>query len=73
MFATTAQDSWHEESWTTEGDVEELRRYYADFHPDAQALLAACDSVLKTALYERDPLPDWSWARPRCWAMPATR
>lgn len=60
VFATTAQDSWHEESWTTEGDVEELRRYYADFHPDAQALLAACDSVLKTALYERDPLPDWS-------------
>ena len=60
IFATTAQDSWHEESWTTPGSVDELRGFYADFHPDARALLDACDSVLKTALYERDPLTAWS-------------
>jgi salicylate hydroxylase len=60
IFATTAQDSWHEESWTTPGSVSELRDSYADFHPDARALLDACDEVLKTALYERDPLPYWS-------------
>ncbi|MFZ4289116.1 FAD-dependent monooxygenase [Variovorax sp. HJSM1_2] len=60
IFATTAQDSWHEESWTTAGSVEELRGFYAAFHPDARALLEACDSVLKTALYERDPLTHWS-------------
>ena len=60
IFATTAQDSWHEESWTTPGSVGELRGFYADFHPDARALLDACDSVLKTALYERDPLTAWS-------------
>lgn len=60
IFATTAQDSWHEESWTTPGSVDELREVYRDFHPHARALLAACDSVLKTALYERDPLPAWS-------------
>ncbi|SIQ12424.1 FAD-dependent monooxygenase [Pseudacidovorax sp. RU35E] len=60
IFATTAQDSWHEESWTTPGSVDELREVYRDFHAHARALLAACDSVLKTALYERDPLPAWS-------------
>lgn len=60
IFATTAQESWHEESWTTPGSVDELRGFYKDFHPDARALLDACDSVLKTALYERDPLPHWS-------------
>ena len=60
IFATTAQDSWHEESWTTPGSVDELRGFYADFHPDARALLDACNSVLKTALYERDPLTAWS-------------
>ncbi|MEJ8811536.1 FAD-dependent monooxygenase [Variovorax ureilyticus] len=60
IFATTAQDSWHEESWTTAGNVEELRGFYAGFHPDACALLDACDTVLKTALYERDPLKNWS-------------
>ncbi len=60
IFATIGQDSWHEESWTTQGSVEELRALYADFHPDATVLLDACDDVLKTALYERDPLPFWS-------------
>lgn len=60
VFATTGQDSWTEESWTSEGDVDELRGFYQDFHPDARALLDACDSTLKSALYERDPLPRWS-------------
>jgi 2-polyprenyl-6-methoxyphenol hydroxylase-like FAD-dependent oxidoreductase len=60
VFATTAQDDWLHESWTMPGDVEELRRAYADFHPEARALLDACDSVTKSALYVRDPLPLWS-------------
>lgn len=60
VFATTGQDSWHEESWTSEGDVNELRGFYKDFHADARALLEACDSTLKSALYEREPLPQWS-------------
>ena len=60
IFATTAQESWHLESWTTPGNVQELRDSYAGFHADATALLDACDEVLKTALYERDPLPSWA-------------
>lgn len=63
VFATRPQDSWREESWTSPGDVEELRRAYAGFHPEARALLDACDSVLKSALYVRDPLPRWSVGR----------
>ncbi len=60
IFATTGQESWTEESWTSEGDVNELRGFYKDFHPDARALLDACDTTLKSALYEREPLPRWS-------------
>lgn len=60
VFATRPQTSWREESWTAPGDVDELRRAYADFHPEARALLDACDAVLKSALYVRDPLPRWS-------------
>lgn len=60
VFATTAQPDWRHESWTMPGDVEELRRVYADFHPEARALLAACDSVTKSALYVRNPLAVWS-------------
>ncbi|MCK8786948.1 FAD-dependent monooxygenase [Roseomonas sp. NAR14] len=59
IFATTPQDSWRHESWTMPGSVEELRAEYAAFHPQARALLEACDAVLKTALYERDPMPAW--------------
>lgn len=63
VFATTAQDDWHHESWTMPGDVEELRRAYAGFHAEARALLDACTSVTKSALYVRDPLPLWSVGR----------
>jgi salicylate hydroxylase len=63
IFATTAQASWHLESWTTAGDIDELRSHYEGYHPDAMALLDACDEVLKTALYERDPLPSWAQGR----------
>lgn len=63
IFATTGQDAWYEESWTSPGDVNELRSFYRDYHPDARALLDACDSVLKSALYEREPLPQWSVGR----------
>ncbi|MBX9842995.1 MAG: FAD-dependent monooxygenase [Xanthobacteraceae bacterium] len=60
VFATTAQADWLHESWTMPGDVAELRRAYAAFHPEARALLDACSEVTKSALYIRDPLPAWS-------------
>ncbi len=60
VFATTGQEDWLEESWTSAGDVEELRSHYQAYHPDARALLDACDSVLKSALYERYPMPHWT-------------
>lgn len=60
IFATTPQEGWREESWTLPGDVEELREVYRDFHPDVRALLAACDSVTKSALYVREPMERWS-------------
>jgi salicylate hydroxylase len=63
IFATAPQGTWLEESWTTPGDVDELRAMYADFHPEARALLDAADEVLKSALYVRDPLPRWSTDR----------
>ena len=63
VFATTSQPDWRQESWTMPGDIEELRRAYAAFHPEARALLDACTEVTKSALYVRDPLPKWSTGR----------
>jgi salicylate hydroxylase len=63
VFATTPQDDWRHESWTMPGDVEELRRVYANFHPEATALLAAATQVMKSALYVREPMLAWSAGR----------
>lgn len=60
IFATAPQDDWREESWTLPGDVAELREVYKDFHPEVQALFGAVESVTKSALYVRDPMPRWS-------------
>jgi len=63
VFATHAQEGWTEEGWTLPGDVAELRALYADFHPQARALLDACDSVTRSALHVRAPMPAWSAGR----------
>lgn len=47
------------ESWSAKGDLSELRRAFAGFHPDVQAVFAACPEVHKWALLEREPLPTW--------------
>ena len=60
VFATNAQEGWTEEGWTLPGDIDELRAAYADFHPDARALLDACDSVTRSALHVREPMERWS-------------
>ena len=51
------------ESWSQKGDLEVLRAAYAGFHPEVQAILAACPEVHKWALMERDPLPRWCEGR----------
>ena len=42
------------------GDIDELRSAYADFHPEARALLDACEDVTRSALHVREPMPHWS-------------
>jgi 6-hydroxynicotinate 3-monooxygenase len=48
------------ESWSTMGNVNELRKDFAAFHPQVRHVLASCPSVHKWALFDRDPLPRWS-------------
>ncbi|OHC53435.1 MAG: salicylate hydroxylase [Rhodobacterales bacterium RIFCSPHIGHO2_02_FULL_62_130] len=60
VFATTPKEGWTEEGWTLPGDIAELRDAYSDFHPDARALLDACDSVTRSALHVREPMENWS-------------
>ena len=60
-FVTSVPDpTWDVESWSTRGNMDEVRRAFAGFHPEAQRVLDASPEVHKWALFERDPLPRWS-------------
>ena len=47
------------ESWSMEGDVEVLRAAFEGFHQTVRGVLAACPSVHKRVLLDRDPLEQW--------------
>src|SRR6202012_4774785 len=61
VYFVTSQPEpgFRKESWSTMGDVKELRAAFAGFHPQVRAVLDACPSVHKWALLDRDPLPRW--------------
>ncbi len=60
-FVTSVPDpDWDVESWSTRGEMGEVRRALAGFHADVQKVLDACPAVHKWALFERDPLPRWT-------------
>jgi salicylate hydroxylase/6-hydroxynicotinate 3-monooxygenase len=67
VYFTTSQperaDWMTRESWSTKGDLGELREAFASFHPDVRAVLAAAPEVHKWGIFERDPLPTWSRGR----------
>jgi salicylate hydroxylase/6-hydroxynicotinate 3-monooxygenase len=62
-FTTSVPEDWRVESWSTKGDVDEVRAAFEGFHPDVRNVLEACPEVHKWAIYERDPLPRWSRGR----------
>jgi 2-polyprenyl-6-methoxyphenol hydroxylase-like FAD-dependent oxidoreductase len=67
VYFTTSQpekaDWMTRESWSTTGDLAEMRAAFAYFHSDVQAVLAAAPQVHKWGIYERAPLTTWSKGR----------
>lgn len=59
FIASLPDADFDTESWSARGDLDVLREAYADFHPDARAILEACPECTRYALVERDPLPSW--------------
>src|SRR5262249_12076420 len=51
------------ESWLAEGDIKDALADYAGWHPTIQTVISATATVLRQALYDRGPLPDWSVGR----------
>jgi salicylate hydroxylase len=51
------------ESWLAEGRIEDALAEYAGWHDTIRAIIAATPRVLRQALYDREPLPDWRIGR----------
>lgn len=56
-------DGWTEESWTHECDRAELMETYAGWNRNLLNLIEASDKYYKWALYDRDPLENWTRGR----------
>ena len=63
FVTSTPEPDYSIESWSSIGDLDQLRAAYRDFHPQVRAVLDACPSAHKWALVERDPMPSWGTRR----------
>lgn len=51
------------ESWLAEGRIEDALAEYAGWNDTIRSIIAATPRVLRQALYDREPLPDWRIGR----------
>jgi len=56
-------ESYRHESWVTECEGAEVLERYAGWHDSLLRLFAAGDTWYKWALYDRDPIPQWTKGR----------
>ena len=63
FVAVEERSDWQSESWREEGDVGELKRAFADWHPEVSELLKSASSTFLWALNGRDELPTWHKGR----------
>jgi salicylate hydroxylase len=51
------------ESWLAEGKIEDALAEYEGWHSTIRTIIAATPKVLRQALYDREPLPNWQAGR----------
>ncbi len=54
---------WKEETWKTHGDPKEALETYKNWHPSIGTLISNTTELYKWAVFERDPLPQWTEGR----------
>ncbi len=57
------QTDWRVESWSVAGDLSELRSEFAGWHETIQGLINGMDHCFKWALYDREPMSQWTVGR----------
>lgn len=60
-FVTSVpEENWTRESWSLKADTAELRAAFVGFNPIVTDVLAVCPEVNKWAIFEREPMENWS-------------
>ena len=60
FVAVQERSDWQKESWNEPGDINELRDTFSGWHPEVTELLAASEQCFLWALFDRQPLEQWT-------------
>lgn len=65
FVAIARKDAWREEGWSIRSDVSELLEEFSDWHVSMRGIMMATppDLLYKWALFDRDPLMQWTRGR----------
>jgi len=63
VLASVPATEVHRESWTDSGDIDDMRRSFANSEPRLQALLDQVKSCFITGMFYRDPIEQWTSGR----------
>ncbi|MDB5651974.1 MAG: hypothetical protein JWL62_3494 [Hyphomicrobiales bacterium] len=63
FVTSTPEPTFDVESWSSTGNMDDLRGEYKGFHSTVRSVLEACPQAHKWALVERDPLTSWTEGR----------
>jgi 2-polyprenyl-6-methoxyphenol hydroxylase-like FAD-dependent oxidoreductase len=63
FVAPVPEEAWTEESWSAEGNVGDLLDALCDFAGPVRQVAGAATTLMRSALYDRDPLDCWGQGR----------
>ncbi len=62
-WVAIGRGEWRIESWTARGEIADALQEFAGWHPQIGAIISAAEFTNRWALYDRDPLPQWTVGR----------
>ena len=63
FIAVSEEATWTREQWSDRGSISDAAKNYEGWHPQVATILTAVDETFKWALFDRNPLPDWTQGR----------
>ena len=63
FIAVSEEATWTREQWSDRGSISDALKNYEGWHPQIATILTAVDETFKWALFDRNPLPEWTRGR----------